>query len=920
MAAVENEIVRFVAQIDISPQDAAKFTEGLRKAEEQCEGLRNAISDTTNQMAKLRAEGKENSDEYDKLVKQQKNYLNALKSTTKEANSYSAALSTNQMSIKQLQQHAKSLRAALMNMHKEANPKLWDKYNNELIDTNNRLKELEIGVGQTQKGFKEFIQSYAGGFTIANVAIAGIQSGVKLVKKGFRELIDQTQIWGDRWAIAQAKVNAGWSQLLRNLSSGRNVMKASISEAIGAAEEAQKLNDELFERSNSYAIIEIKTQTEINKLRAIANNRSLPEKERLDALNQIMKKELWLANKKKEIAAQEAQAALLRLSTTTKLSEEELKAVIDEYELNLDQIRAAQEYNDLLQKREQYKDLAGAAAGNNQMAVAKAYNADVDRLDKQINSITDKSTLEFAKFLRQYDLANDQLVEKYVVARQKMLVADRDFAAVEASQARQRGTLTNQIEAEIVEEKENARENAVKAAEKSYNEQLNVLKEQLFKQEISEREYDTKSAALEIALLEQKKAINASYGDDVTALEGQIYDKRLAAQKKFNADFKDNDDEFQKMMKKSAEETDKAIEKMLEDAENALQNDIDAYTEAEGNELLRLFDKAKTGNVTKEGKITESNTKYNTEMADLEKLHDMQLVSEEEYLARKKELNKTHAQEIFEIQSKGWSDALSVADQMLGEMGKAVDAAQQEEFSSIDAWKEKELAAAGDNADKRAEIEAEAEAKKLEVQKKYADVDMGIKIAQTLAAGALASIQAIAQLGPIAGGIMTAVIAATTALQVATIVQQRNAIMNAAPGGSSSSGTTQVRTVNGFSEGGYTGAGGRLEVAGVVHRGEYVVPQPEMRDPAVAAMVASIEGRRRRRTSSHALPGYADGGYTGDIGVHTNVTKKLDEILEVLKNSNDKPIKTYVALTDLDAQQAKRSRFRNASSLRKKQP
>ena len=111
--AIENEIVRFIAEMDLDPQDVAKFTEGLRSAEEQCESLRKAISDTTNQMAKLKAEGKENTEEYENLSKTQKNYVSALKTVTKEADSYSASLNRNQMSINQLNKESQRLRTAL---------------------------------------------------------------------------------------------------------------------------------------------------------------------------------------------------------------------------------------------------------------------------------------------------------------------------------------------------------------------------------------------------------------------------------------------------------------------------------------------------------------------------------------------------------------------------------------------------------------------------------------------------------------------------------------------------------------------------------------------------------------------------------------------------------------------------------------
>lgn len=54
--AIENEIVRFIAEMELDPQDQAKFVEGLRQAEEQCESLRKqSIADAiaTAEQAKL---------------------------------------------------------------------------------------------------------------------------------------------------------------------------------------------------------------------------------------------------------------------------------------------------------------------------------------------------------------------------------------------------------------------------------------------------------------------------------------------------------------------------------------------------------------------------------------------------------------------------------------------------------------------------------------------------------------------------------------------------------------------------------------------------------------------------------------------------------------------------------------------------
>ena len=310
------------------------------------------------------------------------------------------------------------------------------------------------------------------------------------------------------------------------------------------------------------------------------------------------------------------------------------------------------------------------------------------------------------------------------------------------------------------------------------------------------------------------------------------------------------------------------------------------------------------------------------EMTALNLLHEAKAISEEEYLKKRNELYEKYGIEQQEQEQSLWDQGmagkLQATQMMLDAMGQAVSSAKDAELTTLEAQMQAELAAAGENAEKREQIEAEYEAKRLDVQKKYADVELGISIAQAIAQGALAVIQSWAQLGPIAGSVFAAIVAATTAAQIAVMVQQRNAIKNSTPGGSGG-GTMTARTVNGFSEGGYTGDGGRLEVAGVVHRGEYVVPQPELRDPYVASMVASIENIRRRRTSANSLPGYAEGGYTGITSGGTRQTEDLlSQILEVLQNNNDTPLPAYVVLSSLNAKQETLNQFKKRTSLRRK--
>lgn len=66
-----------------------------------------------------------------------------------------------------------------------------------------------------------------------------------------------------------------------------------------------------------------------------------------------------------------------------------------------------------------------------------------------------------------------------------------------------------------------------------------------------------------------------------------------------------------------------------------------------------------------------------------------------------------------------------------------------------------------------------------------------------------------------------------------------------------------LRAALGFAQGGYTGRGGKYEPAGVVHRGEYVIPKEHV-NQRTGLPNADALGRLQRGSSG---PGYANGGY-----------------------------------------------------------
>lgn len=239
-------------------------------------------------------------------------------------------------------------------------------------------------------------------------------------------------------------------------------------------------------------------------------------------------------------------------------------------------------------------------------------------------------------------------------------------------------------------------------------------------------------------------------------------------------------------------------------------------------------------------------------------------------------------------------------------------AIQDAEISMSDAKYDTLIQQAKNNGEDTALLEEEKENKKLEIQKKYADVNFAIKVSQIAADTAVAIMKAFADLGPIAGGIAGGIISITGTAQLVQAIAERNRIKNMQPSSTAAKAAkgsgASTASLTGFSEGGYTGDGDRYEVAGVVHRGEYVIPKPIMRNPAVVDAVGMIEAIRRNRAGAASYQtaegrGFAEGGYTSGQGAPValqiagaeDMKQAADELRRAIGN-----IKAHVVYQDIE--------------------
>ena len=914
--AIENEIVHFTAKVDMDEQTAKAAEQAFSNLETKAGELRHRIEEANAALMRMRMEGKEGTDQFKALEASMQADIKALKQTTKEADKYARQLGVEKMSLQQLQKHAKELRKEMSSMHKEADPKRWEAYAKELKATEDRMRELGAGSKSTGGILKSLGKSIVPTFDVVNLGLKAIHAAGALLKKGLKDIVTDTQNFADAWQREVAAAEAVWHHFIRKISSAPGEVKMSFKEVARLAREAADLNDELFEMENAADIADAGSIQKMQEYEAIFRDTTRSVQERKDALDEMKALELELANNRLTIAKQREEAAYKQFRIETGLDKEAAESFVSNYLKAKEDgiVESAQQYELLIGQEKYYQTVFESGS----FLSAKTY----ENLKKQQDEVrakiaaTSDEVKTFFETYRQYNLGEDVATRAYAqaVAGRQRAEAAADPSAMDAKYVR----VGSQLKRGGGDGKDAAYRKAIQAEEDRYKEELLLLKRRLADGEILEEQYQVRSISLERATVTAKIAINEAYGKSTADLRTKLVDMDIAARKRLQQAMLNDDKEFQAALERDQKEMEDALKASMEQMEREIQETFaDLGADDPVQHIVHLFDEAMSSERHSKGeRVAAVKASFDAETAALEETYSFRLISEEEYLARKKDLHEEAARQIAEIEVETYRRTAELAGEMLGQMADLSATLQDAALERLEAWKAKELAIAGDNAEEQARIEEEAEAKKLEISKKYADIDMGINIAKAIADGAVAAMKAFADLGPVAGGIMAGILAATTAAQVAVIVAQRNAIKNAAATSSSPQNVT-TGTV-GFSEGGYTGPGGRLEVAGVVHRGEYVVPQPQMRDPAVARMVAAIESKRTRTSSRNTLPGFAEGGYTG-TDTENRYNSLLEKILDTLVSLVETPIPAYVTLADIDAKYAERDRFTRITSLRKNQ-
>lgn len=438
----------------------------------------------------------------------------------------------------------------------------------------------------------------------------------------------------------------------------------------------------------------------------------------------------------------------------------------------------------------------------------------------------------------------------------------------------------------------------IKAIKQQYRRQEQELRLSLARQEIDQAEYESQVYHAKAEYFRLQIEAAQQYCQDETEIMNEFYDWQIQAIEKSNKQQQDILDALAK--------ADRARRKKEEDERLQEMQNLGKRMASEQEILEKNLAEVKE----RIGKDTWKE-ELAFEMWKLEELHSRGLVSERDYQLARLKIRMEYAQK-----------AAEGANQIAEYASDFVTQLKEMETAQLEAEYQAQLTAAGDNAEEREAIEAEYEQKKLDLQKKYADTEMVINIAKAIAAGALAAIEAFAAAGnPILGAVFASIIAATTALEVATIVKQRNAIKNtsASGGGSSSAPSSGTRAITGHAKGGFTENHTTLSTVGEEGT-EWIAPHWMVRDNPTT--FANLE--QYRKTGSHGRSGsisrgFADGGFTGDMPKGMSggfTTADIEAAVEaaIIKSMATGAIRAYLVRKDLTELDNQTNRFKDITA------
>lgn len=536
------------------------------------------------------------------------------------------------------------------------------------------------------------------------------------------------------------------------------------------------------------------------------------------------------------------------------------------------------------------------------------------------------------------------------------------------------------------------RQTDIDAANQDYQQDVNNWNMALARKQVSQEKYDLAMQALKTQHTANILAIETSYSEQSQNIEIKDGAKKKSLQEKQQANLRTAEQAHFEQQVAVEQAYQDALAKVMEQGETQQELTLEQQRDQK-LEVLRGYYQAALNMAKQNGEDT----------AQLEKAYkDIQTQIKKEYITKQKELLDEQDDKKKQARQALGFDQQSEYDRQLQQLQQALDnqyitqqeheqrvqqlkresfmkqaecytnlfsnavtSLQNAEMANVDAKYDAEIKAAEGNTALQEKLEKKKANEKLKIQKKYADVNFAMQVAQIISNTAVSIMKAYSEMGPIAGSVAAALMGVTGAAQLVVANAERQKVKRMTLNGTSSAGT---RVASGRESGGRIdvereqdgkhfnaeyapGKRGYVDhptvIVGEGPRGrskEWVASNAALENPTIAPLINLMDAAQRAgqirtfdmskylmamqgralggsiarqsvRTSPEIAPGGADFYVRTQESAHRdagNATsgRNNDELLELLRELKRDGIRSFVSLSDLDAKQELRNQAR----------
>jgi hypothetical protein len=769
-----------------------------------------------------------------------KNALKDLKDTEKELETFKKQTfdvtnilkNLNGASLKELKKAEQEITAELSKMTRETEKyaektKDLQKVTNEISKVKAEMRGLSQGTQDAGFSFKKMLD-FGGGMAI----FEGIKTGLNAVKGTFLNVVNSTKDGADKFEFAVSGMKNGVDYFWKSIATfDFSNFVGGMMGAIKAGYEYAQMMDLVKEKTWALDMQTADMREKNLQLELDLRNQTLTNDQRIEAGQERIKNEEILTKKKTDIAQNAYDADLILVKQRTKLNQGEIENVLknfDEekrieaekyigYEKTLDYYKRLDEWAS--STAGMYKgqrptmtfnepeELKGIEKYTDKMVVLKdkisKTNPEIKELARQVSSIGLAKENQIDNIVKSYVKLKDSSVEgkeslKRVITSVNSLLAQEDDATVKAAKkaADEQKKYLEQI---LLQGKD--------ATEKENNEYTDRLKKAGL--------YGKNKNKLHGDYLKAYEILELQHNSNLQKISEDIKAKQLETAKKW-------DDEIIKIQSETDQQVliqlkERYVEELKAAGNNVEQRKVieekyrqDVLTAELGQLEVRkqlmtflgmsvieieqqIADKKleiiQSGQKNEEKEVKEAHRlrkEYN--LQSLAEQEADEIAKLEEYYKNKELTTEEYEQALLNIKLNYAKQYIDKYSGLISNLSQTVATFQNADLINLETQKNKELALAGDNADKKKAIEEKYGKDEKAIKKKYADKTFSLQIAQIIADTAKSAIEAfqsmasIPYVGPALGAVAAAAAIAYGMARVKEAKAQRDQVKQLATG------------------------------------------------------------------------------------------------------------------------------------------